>query len=240
MFAAGNTIRTMVKPFSFILVLSIFSFAACRNNETARKKNVTPSDIYFDYKIRGQENDSNVSAYLLYRVHGPGGNTITLRDPAKVELDGEPIAVDSAKLAGAFYDVEMPANNFAGKHTIVFTDFDSREHSVEFIYKPFKLKTKIPSVMRRGDLVFDFSGLANEDYIRVILADTSFMSHDIHEIDTITNNKLVIPADKLKNIVNGPVVLLLSKEIERPIQSGTKTHGKISISYGMQREFELK
>jgi hypothetical protein len=33
---------------------------------------------------------------------------------------------------------------------------------------------------------------------------------------------------------------LLSKEIERPIQSGTKTHGKISISYGMQREFELK
>ena len=229
-----------MKPFSIIISLSLFCFIACTDTETPHQKNAKPAEVYFDYKIRGQENDSNVSVYLLYRANGPSGNAIKLSDPAKVELDGETIAVDSAKLAGAFYDIEMPAKSFPGKHTVVFTDFESEEHSVEFIYKPFRLKTKIPAAINRGDLVFDFSGLAKEDYIRVILADTSFLSPDIHEIDTVTNNKLVIPADKLKNVVNGPVVLLLSKEIERPIQSNTRTRGRISISYGMQREFELK
>jgi len=240
MFVSGNTIHTMVKPFSIIIALSLLCFAACTTNETSPKKNVIPSQIYFDYKIRGQETDTNVSVYLLYRMNGPGGNTIKLSDPAKVELDGETLAVDSAKLAGAFYDVEIPAKGFEGKHTIIFTDFDSKQHDVEFVYKPFKLKTKIPPMIKRGDLVFDFSGLANEDYVRVILADTSFLSPDIHEIDTIQNNRLTIPADKLKNLVNGPVVLLLSKEIERPVPSDTKTRGKILVSYGMQREFELR
>jgi hypothetical protein len=240
MFVPGNTIRTMAKPFSFIIALSLFCFVACTSNETPQKKNVSLSSIFFDYKIRAQENDSNVSVYLLYRINGPGGNTIKLSDPANVQLDGDTIAVDSAKLTGAFYDVEEPAKSFEGRHTIVFTDFDSKQHSVEFVYKPFTLKTKIPAIIKRSDLTLDFAGLANEDYVRVILADTSFMSPDLHEIDTIMNNRLVIPENKLKNLVNGPVVLLLSKEIERPIQSDARTHGRIFISYGMQREFELR
>jgi hypothetical protein len=230
----------MVKPFSFIIVLSSISLVACINNETPRKKSATSSEIYFDYKIRGQENDSNVSVYLLYRIGGPNGKAIPLSSSANVQLDGETIAVDSARLAGAFYDAEKAAKSFEGKHTITFTDFDSKEHSVEFIYKPFRLKTKIPSVLNRGDLVFDFSGLANEDHIRVILADTSFRSRDIHEVDTIENNRLVIPADKLRYLANGPITLILSKEIERSINNGTGQRGRLFISYGMQREFELK
>src|SRR5215471_589696 len=112
MFVLRNTIRTMVKPFSFIIALSLLCLAACTTNETPQKKNAIPSQVYFDYKVRGQETDTNVSVYLLYRMNGPGGNTIKLSDPARVELDGEPLPVDSAKLAGAFYDVELPAKSF--------------------------------------------------------------------------------------------------------------------------------
>ena len=230
----------MVKPFPFIFLLFIFSYVSCTNNETPRQSKEKPSRIYLDYKIRGQENDSTVSVYLLYRLGGPSGNTLRLIDPAKVELDGDTLTVDSAKLAGAFYDVEKDAKSFVGKHTIVFTDFDSKQHNVEFVYKPFKLRTKIPAVIHRGDIVFDFSGLVNGDYVRIILADTSFRSRDIHEIDTIENNRLVITADKLKNLTDGPIILLLSKEIERPINNETGQRGKLSISYGMQREFILR
>lgn len=240
MFAAKNTITSIVKPFPFIFLLLIFSYVSCTNSETSSQRNEMPSGIYFDYKIRGQENDSSVSIYLLYRRGGPNGNTIKLSDPAKVELDGDPLAVDSAKLAGVFYDIEKPANTFPGKHTIVFTDFDDKEQDLEFNYKPFKLKTKIPATVNRGDLVFDFSGLSNGDYLRVILADTSFQSRDLHEIDTIQNNRLVIPAYKLKTLTNGPVTLILSKEIERPISNGTGQRGKLLISYTMQREFVVK
>lgn len=240
-FVSQNTISFMAKPFSFYIILFlVFAFIACTDNETARKKNVNPAEIFFDYKIRSQENDSTVSVYLLYRMGGPNGNAIKLTDPAKVELDGETIPFDSARVAGAYYDIERPADGFAGKHTIVFTDFNNREYIEEFIFKPFKLKTKMPPGINRGDLVLDFAGLANEDYIRVILTDTSFMSRDIHEIDTIENNRLVITADKLRNLVNGPITVQFYKEIERPIKNVTRGGGKISISYGIQREFELK
>jgi hypothetical protein len=176
----------------------------------------------------------------LYRLNGPNGNAIRLSEPAKVELDGEMLSADSAKLAGAFYDVEKDASSFIGKHTIVFTDFENKRHDVEFVYKPFKLKTKIPPAINRGDLVFDFSGLVNGDYLRVILADTSFRSRDLHEIDTIQNNRVVIPAAKLTTLTNGPIVLILSKEMERPINNGSGQRGRLFISYGMQREFVLK
>ena len=66
------------------------------------------------------------------------------------------------------------------------------------------------------------------------------MSKDIHEIDTVKNNRLIITADKLKNLTDGPITLQFYKEIEKPIRNGTKEGGRISISYGLQREFELR
>src|SRR5438034_519593 len=156
-FALVNAITSIVKPLPLIFLLSIFSYISCTDSETARNKNVNPAEIYFDYKIRGQENDSTVSVYLLYRMGGPNGNPIRLSDPAKVELDSETIKVDSAKLAGAYYDIEKNALDFKGSHTIVFTDFDGRQFKEELTYKPFKLKTKIPTTINRSDLTFDFT-----------------------------------------------------------------------------------
>ena len=239
-FVINNTITIIVRPFSIIFFVSVFSYISCTDNGSTWKRHVNPAEIFFDYQIRGEENDSMVSAYLLYKMGGPNGIAIKLTDPAKVELDSEAISFDSAKLARAFYDIEIPADNFTGEHTIVFTDFDNRQFKEEFIYKPFRLKTKIPPAISRRDLTFDFIGLADEDYLRVILTDTSFMSRDIHEIDTVKNNRLVISADKLKNLTDGPITLQFYKETERPVRNGTRAGGRIVVSYGMLREFVLK
>ena len=239
LFVARNTITSMVKAFSFIFLLSIFSFS-CTSNEIGNSKDVNPERIYFDYKVRGDERDSSVTLYLQYRMGGPNGTTLMLDTPAKVQLDSEVIPVDSARLSGAYYEIQRPSQSFAGMHSILFTDVNNKEYETEFIYQPFNLKTKIPATVNRGNLAFDFSGLASEDYIRVILTDTSFMSKDIHEIDTVKNNRLIVTADKLKNLTDGPITLQFYKETEKPIKNGTKEGGKISISYGLQREFELK
>jgi len=229
----------MVKAFSIIFLLSIFSFS-CTSNEIGNSKDVNPESIYFDYKVRGDERDSSVTLYLQYRMGGPNGTTLILDTPATVKLDSEVIPVDSARLSGAYYEIQKPSQSFAGKHSIVFTDVNNKQYEQEFIYQPFTLKTKIPAIVNRGDLAFDFSGLANEDYIRVILTDTSFTSRDIHEIDTVKNDRLIVTADKLKNLTDGPITLQFYKETEKPITNGTKEGGKISISYGLQREFVLK
>ena len=218
----------------------LFSFYSCTDNEIGNKKHINPDAVFFDYKIRGEEKDSSITVYIQYRRGGPNGSTLVLSDPARVELDGEEINVDSAKLTGAFYEIQKPSLLFPGKHVILFTGFNNKEYAEEFIYKPFKLKTKIPAVINRGDLAFDFEGLGPVDYIRVTATDTSFISRDINEIDTAINGRIVIAAGKLKNLVDGLITLQLTKETEKSIKHGTKEGGRIVVSYGLQREFELK
>jgi hypothetical protein len=218
----------------FILLLVFVS--ACTNNPIGNKKDIDPDAVFFEYIIRGDEDDNNVTLYLQFRIGGPNGYSLTLKDPAKVELDGEMIPVDSGKLTGAYYEIQKPAESFVGKHTITFTAFNKKEYSQEFEYKSFSLETDLENV-NRGDLVFELEGLEKEDYLHVSATDTSFTSRDIVEIDTVRNGKLIIPAHKLKYLVNGPITLLLSKETQKITRN--EIHGRITVSYGLKREFEL-
>src|SRR4030095_1002673 len=221
-----------VPGFVFLLLL----VSACTNNTIGNRKDIDPDAVFFEYIIRGDEDASNVTLYLQFRIGGPNGYTLTLKDPAKVELDGELIHVDSAKLTGAYYEIQKPAESFVGKHTITFTDFSKKVHSEEFEYKPFSMDTDLDEV-ERGDLVFDLEGLDKEDYLHVSATDTSFASRDIVEIDTVRDGKLIIPARKLRYLVDGPITLLLSKETQKIIRN--EIRGRITVSYGLKREFEL-
>lgn len=220
----------------FLIAISVATLISCTNNE-AKSKVINPDAVFFDYKIRGEEKDSLVTVYIQFKEGGPNGTPVVLDDPAKVELDGELIRSDSAKLTGPYYEIQKPLVGFQGKHVISFMDPDEKKYDEEFVYRLFSLKTKL-SVVDRGDLTFDFDGLNDEDYIRISATDTSFSSKDINEIDTVKNGKLVIPAVKLKNLVNGPITLLLSKETERIVHKKTEW-GRIAISYTLQRNFEL-
>ena len=163
-----------VPGFIFFLVFA----SACTNNTIGNRKDIDPDAVFFDYIIRGDEDDSNVTLYLQFRIGGPNGHSLTLKDPARVELDGEMIPVDSAKLTGAYYEIQKPAESFVGKHKITFTDFNKKEYDQEFEFKPFSLETDLENV-DRGDLVFDLEGLEKEDYLHVSATDTSFTSRDI-------------------------------------------------------------
>ena len=227
-------------PVKYFFSIAIFvSFLiSCTDHDFSRKKDIDPNTIFFDCKVRGEEKDSNVTVYIQFKEGGSNGTPIELDDPAKIKLDGELISVDSAKLTGPYYEIRKPSAGFPGKHIISFTDPGEKKYDEEFIYRPFSLKTKL-SVVSRGDILFDFDGLSDEDHIRISATDTSFGSKDINEIDTVKNGKLVIPAVKLKNLVNGPITLLLSKETERIIRKSSEW-GRIVVSYDIQRAFELK
>jgi len=217
-------------------IIFLFLFVSACTNNTTGNRNIDPDAVFFDYIIRGDEDDSNVTLYLQFRIGGPNGYTLTLKDPAKVELDGELIPVDSAKLTGAYYEIQKPAESFVGKHTITFTDFNKKVFKEEFEYKPFSLETDLDDV-NRGDLVFELEGLEKEDHLHVSATDTSFTSRDIVEIDTVKDGKLIIPAHKLRNLVDGPITLLLSKETQKIIRH--ELRGRITVSYGLKREFTL-
>jgi hypothetical protein len=216
-----------------------FILFACTSNEIGNSKDVNPDAVYFDYEIWADETNPDVTVNLQYRMGGPNGTTLVLNEPSKVLFDGEQLKVDSAKVTGAYYEVQKPTASFAGKHTIVFTDLNKKEYKEEIEFIPFTVDSISP-ITNRGDLVFTFKGLNAVDVLDVALTDTSYSSDDINDTDTIRNGRLFIPASKLSKLVNGPINLQFYKEVEMPVKNGSKEGGRVLIRYGLQREFELK
>lgn len=226
---------------SILVSISIFSLFSCTSNEIGNSKDVNPDAVFFDYEIWAEEGKEDVTINLQYRMGGKNGTTLVLDEPSKVILDGEQLIVDSAKVTGAYYEIQRPVASFAGKHTISFTDLNKKEYNEEFEFTPFTLEPNVPAVFERGDLVFTFKGLEPIDVLSVTLTDTSFQSADImNDTDTVRNGRLVIASHRLSALVNGPINLQLYKEVNKPVKNGTKEGGNLHIRYGLNRHFELK
>jgi hypothetical protein len=226
-----------LKEIGFVLLVLFFS---CTSNEIGNSKDVNPDAIFFDYEIWSEEGKEDLTVNLQYRMGGKNGTTLVLDEPSKVTLDGEQLKVDSAKVTGAYYEIQKPFISFAGKHTISFTDLNKKEYKEEFEFSPFTLDPNVPPTLNRGDLVFNFKGLDSIDYLSVILTDTSFTSRDINDVDTVRNGRLVIKAERLSALINGPIHLQFFREQTLPLKKPTKEGGKFIITYGLKRDFELK
>jgi hypothetical protein len=224
----------------FFITSSVFVFSSCTSNEIGSSNDVNPDAVYFDYKVWGEEGTDDVTVMLQYRFGGSNGTTLVLDEPAKVQLDGQLINTDSSKMTGAFYEVMKPLVSFTGNHKILFTDINKKEYEEEFNFRPFKLAAEVPAELKRGELVFDFEGLDPVDYVRVFARDTSFESNDINRIDTVKNGRITLSVYDLDNLVNGPIHIQFYKEDEKPVKAATKEGGRIAITYGLKREFELK
>src|SRR6187397_2623725 len=117
--------------------ISIFSLFSCTSNEIGNSKDVNPEAVFFDYEVWAEEDKEDVTVNLQYRMGGKNGTTLVLDEPSKVILDGEQLKVDSAKVTGAYYEVQRPLASFTGKHTINFTDVNNKEYNEEFAFTPF-------------------------------------------------------------------------------------------------------
>jgi hypothetical protein len=221
-----------------VTLLSIL-FISCNSNDIG-SKNVDPERIYFDYQVAGEEEDSIVTVLLQFRYGGPYGSTLMLHEPGKVELDGIIVPVDSSRMTGAFYEIHILKDLFAGDHSIIFTFNDQKKYKEDFFFQPVSLLTDVPDSISREDLVLQLEGLEEEDYVRILLTDTSRTSEGISRLDTVSNGRIVISKQDLENIVSGPVNLQLIREYERPVKAATEKGGRLALSYGLRREFVLK
>lgn len=92
----------------------------------------------------------------------------------------------------AFYELHKPIAAFAGKHSISFTDVHGKEYKEEFDFKPIVLLTQMADTAKRDDLIFEFAGLEPEDFVRVLLTDTSYINEGINEVYKVLNGRLAI------------------------------------------------
>jgi hypothetical protein len=80
--------------------------------------------------------------YIQFRIGGPNGYTLTLKDPLsgvgwRNHFNGQRQAYR------CLLELQKPADLFPGKHTITFTDFNKKVYHQEFEYKPFSLETDL-------------------------------------------------------------------------------------------------
>lgn len=234
----------MNRSFYMILLISFISFD-CSNNKDGRGdslkiNDIDPDAVWFDYQVGGEEGNDSVTIKLQFRYNGETGETIALDGSARVTLDGELIKPENSKMTGAYYELRRPVATFTGKHTIVFTGIDGRKFKEEFMFRPLSLASTIPDTIQRADIIFQWNGLNDMDYVRILMTDTVFTSDGIDRLDTVRNGQLIITAADLAQLANGPVHMELIREDIREVENGTFEGGRIAITYGLKREFILE
>ena len=221
------------------IILSLVFLVACKDRNAGNKTKIDNSRIYFNYRISGEEDKEYVTCLLQFHNKGPQGATLELEKPGMVKLDGEEISADSTVMTGAYYEVQKPAESFVGKHTITFIDLNKKQYTEEFSFTPFSLQPELPRKVRRQDIQLGVEGLAASDSLELVLTDTAFATDDVQITLPVNDGVILIPRQQLQQVRSGPVHLYLYKEENRSVREGTKAGGRIAISYGLRREFNL-
>lgn len=238
-----KVLKGVSKQSKHLLIFStciLFLFVGCVNYEKRADDNsINPEAIFFDYNIWGDEESGNIIVRLQYRRGWLEGSALVLPQAARVELDGEALVPDSSKMNGAWYEITKPIGEFSGKHQIKLTDENNNEYVEEFDFSLLSLKSEVPRVINRNDLAFELDGLKREDTIQVLLTDTAYYSRGIDRIDTVQNGLIHISRADLDNVRNGPVVIEFYKDEEWALKDTRKAGGRIFISYGLKRVFQL-
>jgi hypothetical protein len=230
---------TTGNPTLWSLVLLLWCTACNEEAKEPVKTGVSAENLFLEYQVWGDEERGIATALLQLRQKNNNGKTVKLEQPGFVELDGEVLQPDSSRMTGFFYEVQKPLESFGGRHKITIQDENKDQVSEEFEYTPFTLSTPLGKRVRKQPFQLSLSGLKNEDRLRIILVDTVFNSPDINELVPVVNGRLQVTRELLQDVRTGPVTLLLFKEEDRRIQNPAVKGGKIAITYGLKREFDL-
>lgn len=221
----------------FPLILLVFLFSCNRKDKRAVINEV--GKMYLDYQVQAEEGDDKLTVLIRFR-DGEEGEALLLPPDAEIILDELSLQADSSKRTGGFYEVHLPIDSFQGNHHFLLKQGGKLIHDQPFSFSKMGLAEEPGDSLSRGELVFRFTGLEKEDYVRVIATDTVFYSEGINRLDTVRNSQLLLSRNDLALLENGPVQLLFSREWVQPIDAADKPTGRLSINYTLRREFILK
>jgi hypothetical protein len=228
-----NFCRTIVVLVGFVAMVT-----GCKNKDKPIKNGIDADWIYFDYTITAEEGSENVTCVFQYKNYDAEGKAIDI-EPGKVELDGQQLQSDSARLSGFYYEVQKPVDSFAGKHSVVFINADGKEYKNEFDFLPFSAED-LPVKIKREPFTIQLKNFpATEKSVRLLLLDTAFASSGFNDLVPVIDGKIEIDESILSTIKAGPINFELYMEQEVPLKQTTKAGGKVSITYGVRKEFDL-
>jgi hypothetical protein len=231
-----NLIKQCLVP-----LLLICTLAACQNKSKAESDDEEDTGLfYYDYLISGEEGQDSVTVMLQYRQGGRSGKALALPAPTTVTLDQELLPADSTKQTGVFYEVRKPLQEFAGDHRIVVTGGSNERQEQNFSFVPFGLAAEFAEKIKQQPFAIRLTHFPDSpERIRLVIVDTSFVSKDVNEEMKIEQGEIKVTRTHLSKVVKGPVTLEIYHEHETPLKNASKTNGRLLVSYGLRRQFEL-
>jgi len=234
-----NVMKFLLNGGAVFLMVS-FLISSCKSKDKAADQSVKYDKVFFDYTITAEEGGPYATCMFQYKKDGLDGNAINIA-PGKVELDGQALEGDSAGLSGYYYEIRKPLDSFAGKHTIVFTNPADDQYKEEFEFTPFTLAEELPAKTLRKPFVIHLKNFPKtKTPLRLLLLDTAFESRGFNDIVPVVNSEISITQSILSTLKKGPINLELYMEEERPLQQHGSAGGRLSITYGLKRAFELE
>lgn len=239
-FTLRQIVRMKFSKTRLVLFFGIAAIVAGCTNRDKVKSNVDYDRLYFDYAITAEEDAGYATCVLQFKEGGPEGKAVNI-DPAIVEVDGQKIETDSAKLSGFFYEVQKPIDSFSGKHVIVFTAPSDKEYKNEFEFSPFTLEEELPEKITRKSFSIHLKNFpSTEKTVRLLLLDTAFESSGFNDMVPVVDGKVTINDSILRSVKKGPINLALYMEQEMSLQEKTIAGGRVFVTYGLKRQFELE
>jgi hypothetical protein len=228
----------------FLLLTPIF-ITACNNGKESDPNGIVllgdldMEDIYLDYRLTANEGDDNLNIVLQFREYDEEGRTLLIGEDGRVLLDGRELQADSAEMSGAYYEIQVPIETFAGDHEITL-EGPGKSIIEKFHFQPMTLAEALPDTIRRQEgWTLHLEGTDDGDPVRTLMVDTSFFSDEINRVDTVRNGVLRIRPADLEQLNPGPIQLELYRELEGPIQEETRAGGRFSRSFSLRRSFIL-
>ena len=229
-----NNFKYLYLPVTVVLFLIL----SCNDEDQERNKPSGSADLYFDYRIWGDEESGLMTVILRFRELDEDGDAVSLKPPSHVAFDGEKLVAGSSHMNGVFYEIRIPTEDFNGTHQITYTNAEGNAYHEEFSFRAMELKTSFSETVSRQDLQLEFSGLDSSDFVHTIMTDTSKWGREIDRVDTVRNGLLTIPGSYLDQLHDGPVFLEFYREEAWPLKEAPGA-GRLSITYGIKRAFIL-
>ncbi|GAA4344148.1 hypothetical protein [Flaviaesturariibacter amylovorans] len=192
--------------------------------------------FYLEGTVRSEEGSPLVTVLLQGREDGPEGDFY--EGILDLKLDGQPLAADSSRLGGIFYEAQVPVEDFAGSHRLEGTAPGGATFKKEFTYAPLRFAAEPPARLSRTGFRLQLQGVPEGGAVVLVLTDTAFVSNDLAERVTVSKGLLTLSPDQLRDVRNGPAQLQLTCLQE--LDLGEAVPGKVRIEHTLRRELELR
>lgn len=227
--------------FPFFCLFCVLIACSDERVDITEEETARPGSIYQNFQVWGEEGREDVTVRLQFHEGGRNGNAVLPDNTGTVYLDDVPLAADSTKFNGVFYEISVPVEDFTGHHTIRFTGVDGNEYREEFSFSPFSLVNDIPDEIKRKPFDLQLRNFGKEsEFVRLVMVDTAMQSADVNEEVLVQEGKLSITEEHFANLTEGPVYLEIYREQEQLVRNEARGGGKLLITYALKRQFNLR